>query len=168
MKNKIIDRKKLIRLIIISVILVLLDQITKLIVLKTIPLYESINIIPDFFNLTHIHNSGGAFGFLSSYNSNLVTIFFLLVTIIAMCIVLNLYFITPNTHIMLSIGFALIFGGALGNFIDRLHYGIVIDFLDFYIGTAHWPAFNVADSAVSIGMVIFVYHFIFNKIPNSN
>jgi signal peptidase II len=61
---------------------------------------------------------------------------------------------------------ALIFGGAVGNLIDRFKYGKVVDFLDFYIGSLHWPAFNVADSAISIGMSILIYHILFNKIPD--
>jgi signal peptidase II len=70
-----------------------------------------------------------------------------------------------GTHVVLSWGLALIFGGAVGNLIDRFRYGHVVDFLDFYIGTAHWPAFNVADSAISVGMAILLYHMVFKKMP---
>ena len=68
-------------------------------------------------------------------------------------------------HVFLSYGLALIFGGAIGNLIDRFRYGKVVDFLDFYIGNLHWPAFNVADSAVSIGMLIFLFHILFKRFP---
>ena len=71
-----------------------------------------------------------------------------------------------SNHVFLSYGLALIFGGAIGNLIDRFRYGKVLDFLDFYIGSAHWPAFNVADSAISIGMGILIYHILFNKMPD--
>ena len=81
--------------------------------------------------------------------------------------ILGLYFYnkTPKSFVLLSIGFALVIGGAVGNLIDRIRMGKVVDFLDFYIGNLHWPAFNVADSAVSIGMIIFVFHLVFKKLP---
>ncbi len=77
-----------------------------------------------------------------------------------------LYKKTANTHVFLSYGLAMIFGGAMGNLVDRFRFGKVVDFLDFYYGTAHWPAFNIADSAISIGMGILIYHVLFNKIPD--
>lgn len=80
--------------------------------------------------------------------------------------VLWLYKKTARDLVFLSLGLALIFGGAIGNLIDRFRFGKVVDFLDFYLGTAHWPAFNVADSAISIGMAILIYHVVFNKIPD--
>ena len=72
---------------------------------------------------------------------------------------------TPVTHRFLSAAFALIFGGAVGNLIDRFRFGSVVDFLDFYIGNYHWPAFNIADSAITGGIFIFIYHLLFKKMP---
>ncbi|MCP4023214.1 MAG: signal peptidase II, partial [Desulfobacteraceae bacterium] len=92
-------------------------------------------------------------------------IFLFMSSLVAM-FVLWLYKKTSASHLVLSSGLALIFGGAVGNLIDRFIYGKVVDFLDFYVGTLHWPAFNVADSAISVGMTILIYHLVLNKIPD--
>jgi signal peptidase II len=158
-------RKKIGRLLIVSGPVILLDQASKALVLNTMRLYESIPVIPGFFNLTHIHNPGGAFGFLASQSAVVRTFFFLVVAFLAMGLILHFYLKTPPTHPTLSAAFALIFGGAVGNLIDRLRFGKVVDFLDFYIGALHWPAFNVADSAISVGITVFVLHLVFNRMP---
>jgi signal peptidase II len=80
-------------------------------------------------------------------------------------VIFLLYKNTPKTHSLLAAGFALIFGGAAGNLIDRIRFGKVVDFLDFYIGNLHWPAFNIADSAITIGIAIFIFHILFKKMP---
>ncbi|HIJ56279.1 MAG TPA: signal peptidase II [Deltaproteobacteria bacterium] len=159
------EKDKYLRLIFIAGLIVVLDQITKLIVLDSLPLFHSIKIIPGFFNLTHIHNPGGAFGFLAANSSSIQRFVFLFASSLAIGLVLYFYNKTPKSFVLLSTGFALVIGGALGNLIDRIRMGKVVDFLDFHIGDLHWPAFNVADSAVSIGMIIFVYHLVFKKLP---
>ena len=153
------------KLALIAGAVVILDQITKAMVLKSIPLYESINVIPGFFNLIHIHNPGGAFGFMAGGSSGAKTLIFLLMSMAAICLVFYYYRKIPSAYAMLSIGFALILGGALGNLIDRLRMGKVVDFLDVYVREWHWPAFNVADSAITIGMVIFIFHLLFRRLP---
>lgn len=153
------------RLIIVSGIIILLDQITKLIVLETMPLFQTIPVFPGFFNLTHIHNPGGAFGFLSTQTSPIQRLLFLFVCSLAVGLIFYFYRKTPLEQTWLSTAFAMVFGGAIGNLIDRVRLGKVVDFLDFYIGDLHWPAFNVADSAVSIGMVIFLFHILFRRFP---
>ena len=158
-------RKKIGRLLIVSGPVILLDQASKAVVLNTMRLYESIPLIPGFFNLTHIHNPGGAFGFLAGQSFVVRSFLFLVVAFLAMGLVLHFYFKTPPTHPYLSVAFALIFGGAVGNLIDRLRFGKVVDFLDFYVGALHWPAFNVADSAITVGITVFVLHLLFNRIP---
>ena len=90
---------------------------------------------------------------------------FFLVSLAAMVLILWFIVKTPPTHRFLAIGFAMIFGGAVGNLIDRIRFGKVVDFLDFYIGRYHWPAFNVADSAISIGIGIFLLHLVLKKLP---
>ena len=156
---------KYLKLIIIAGAIVVVDQITKLLILAYLPLYDSIPLIPGVFNLTHIHNPGGAFGFLASHSSSLRSVVFLLVSTLAVGLILWFYVKTPPSHPMLATGFALIFGGAIGNLIDRIRLGEVVDFLDFYVGTLHWPAFNIADSAISIGVVIFLFHLLLKKFP---
>jgi len=156
---------KYLKLAIIAGSVIILDQITKAIILYSMPLYHSISIIPGFFSISHIHNPGGAFGFMANYSPVLRSIVFLFFSSLAICLIFYLYKKTPREYSLLATGFALIFGGAIGNLIDRIRFGKVVDFLDFYIGSIHWPAFNVADSAISIGMVIFIYHFFFKKLP---
>lgn len=158
--------KKYNRLILIAGLVVLIDQLSKAIILKRLPLHDSISVIPGFFNLTFIFNPGGAFGFLANQHSSLRHVFFLGVTSMAICFIFFLYRKIHRSHVLLSTALALIIGGAVGNLIDRLRFEKVIDFLDFYLGRYHWPAFNVADSAISVGMVIFVYHLLFNKMPD--
>lgn len=158
-------KEKLIRLIIVSSIIIILDQLTKYIILTTMPLHNSIPVIPGFFSITHIHNPGGAFGMFADGSPLLRKFLFLVVSSLAICFVLYFYHSTPLTHRFLSLGFAMIFGGAVGNMIDRVRFGKVVDFLLFYIRDWYFPAFNVADSAITIGVTIFVIHLLFDKMP---
>jgi len=156
---------KYIRLFAIASLVVIFDQITKFIILGNLAMYETICVIPNFFNIVHVHNTGGAFGIFADSNIILRKILFLFIASVATVFVFYLYNKVPIGYKYLSLGFALVFGGAIGNIIDRVRMGEVVDFLDFYIGSYHWPAFNIADSAISIGITIFVIHVIFNKIP---
>ena len=117
------------------------------------------------FNLIHIHNPGGAFGFLAQNASVWRHWLFVVAILLAMGFIFYLYHQTPKRQLLLRLGLSLLGGGALGNLIDRLRFGEVIDFLDFYIGQWHWPAFNVADSAVSIGIIILILHIVYKKTP---
>jgi signal peptidase II len=158
--------KKYFRMLVVAGIVVVIDQLSKVIIFEMLPLYGTVSVIPGFFNITHIHNPGGAFGFLAGHSAVWRYFVFLFISSLAIGLIIYYYHKTPKTHILLSCGFALILGGAVGNMIDRVRMGIVIDFLDFYIGNLHWPAFNVADSAISIGITIFIYHLVFNKMPD--
>jgi signal peptidase II len=144
---------------------VVLDQFTKSLVVKSIPLYHTVTVIPGFFNLSHILNRGGAFGFMAQSDSPARHWLFLAATLAAMGLILYFYHQTPNTHRWLGFALALIFGGAVGNALDRLRDGKVIDFLDVYVGAYHWPSFNVADSAVTVGVAIFIIHLVLKKMP---
>ncbi|MFZ0613241.1 MAG: signal peptidase II [Desulfobacterales bacterium] len=154
-----------IKLLLIAGAVVLLDQFTKILVVRSLPLYHSIAVVPGFFDLTHVQNPGGAFGFLAGADSRLRAVVFLFVSLVAVGLILWFYFKSPSTHPWLSGAFAMIFGGAVGNLIDRIRFGKVTDFLDFYVGRLHWPAFNVADSAITIGIGIFLLHLVFKKMP---
>ncbi|MDH3575537.1 MAG: signal peptidase II [Desulfobacteraceae bacterium] len=153
------------KLAVISGLVVILDQITKILILKNLPLYHSITVIPGFFNITHIHNPGGAFGFMAHQDSNLRNFLFLFLASVAVCVIFYFYKNTHRTQPFLASGFALILGGAIGNLIDRIRFGKVVDFLDFYVSNHHWPAFNVADSAITVGVTIFIFHLLFRKMP---
>ncbi|WDP88763.1 MAG: signal peptidase II [Desulfobacter sp.] len=143
----------------------LADQATKYLITTYLSLYDHISVVEGFFNINHVLNPGGAFGFFADQSDGVRKFVFLFLSSIVAGFVLWLYRKTAETHVFLSYGLALIFGGAVGNLIDRFRFGKVVDFLDFYIGTAHWPAFNIADSAISIGMAILIYHVVLNKIP---
>ncbi|MEX1298380.1 MAG: signal peptidase II [Desulfotignum sp.] len=158
-------KKEIIRLILVSGIVVLADQVTKKIIMASLALHESIKVIENFFNITYVLNPGGAFGFFATQSDMVRKLVFLVISSAVAVFVVWFYSRVARTHVFLSWGLALIFGGAIGNLIDRFRFGHVVDFLDFYIGTAHWPAFNVADSAISIGMAILIYHVVFKKMP---
>ncbi len=151
------------RLLLVAGIVVLVDQISKEIILHFLPLYENLEIIPGFFSLTHIRNTGGAFGLLAGKATGLRTFFFLGVSAVAVAVLLYLHAKMAGGKGWVETAFALVLGGAVGNLIDRLRFGEVIDFLDFYMGSAHWPAFNVADSAISVGVAILCVNVVFKK-----
>jgi len=154
------------RLILVSGSVIFADQITKYIIKINIALHDNIIVVDNFFNLTHILNPGGAFGFFASGSPVIRKFIFLFLSSLVAIFVLWFYKKCAADFVFLSCGLALTFGGAIGNLIDRFLYGKVVDFLDFYIGSAHWPAFNVADSAICIGMAILIYHIVFNKVPD--
>ncbi|MGL4601436.1 MAG: signal peptidase II [Plesiomonas sp.] len=122
---------------------------TKLWVMNSFTLYESIKILP-FFNLTYVHNPGAAFSFLAEHSGWQRWFFAGIASLVTLSLMVWMYK-TPVTHRLPNFSYALIIGGALGNLFDRLVHGYVIDFLDFYIGTSHWPAFNIADIAICLG-----------------
>jgi len=153
------------RLAIVAGLVVSADQISKALILKNLPLHRSIPVITGLFDITHILNPGGAFGLMAGMSAVMRTIVFLFISSMAVGLIFYFYCKTPPTYKLLATGFALIFGGAIGNLIDRVRFGTVVDFLDFYIGNHHWPAFNIADSAITVGILIFIYHLAFNKMP---
>ena len=145
------------KVLFVSAILVLADQVSKAIVVRTMSLYESVPVIENFFHFTYITNDGMAFGidfpfgyFIFSLVSALLTIF------------LFWYLWTVrNDSLVIRLGLAMIIAGAVGNLIDRLMLGEVIDFLDFMVGNFHWYVFNLADSYVTVGMVLILTDSIF-------
>jgi signal peptidase II len=145
--------------------IVALDQASKALVTARIPLYHSIPVIEGLFNLTHLLNPGGAFGFLAGQAPGVRHLLFVVATFLAAGLILYYFHRTPRGYRALAAAFAMILGGAAGNLIDRLRFGQVVDFLDFYIGRYHWPAFNIADSAITLGIGIFVGHLIFHRLP---
>jgi len=143
--------------------IILLDQITKYYINSYMSVGDSFPVIQGLFNITHVRNPGAAFGIFSKSPEIFRTVFLIAVTSAAM--VLILYYIRMNRErgILLNLAMSMIFGGAIGNLIDRIRFGEVIDFLDFYIGSHHWPAYNVADSAISTGAVLLLIAMIWKK-----
>lgn len=159
-------RSIVVRLLAVSTFIVIFDQVTKFLVQKYLALHEMIPVVPGCLNLTHLLNPGGAFGFFAGSSPGIRKFIFLFISSAVALIVLWFYSRCARTHTFLSIGLAMIFAGAVGNLIDRFRFGHVIDFIDFYIKDMHWWAFNVADSAITIGMGILIYHIVFNKLPD--
>ncbi|MGH7407101.1 MAG: signal peptidase II, partial [Candidatus Methylomirabilales bacterium] len=125
---------------------VILDQATKLLVQRAFRLGESLPVLPGFFNLTYVLNPGAAFGLLAGAAAAFRGPFFIAVSVLAIAVICYYHARYARGRPLPSVGLSLILGGAVGNLIDRLRVGMVIDFLDFYVGAYHWPAFNVADS----------------------
>ena len=148
----------------ISILIFIFDQWSKQAIVSSMSLYESIQLT-GFFNLTYVHNYGAAFSFL--YDAGGWQVYFL--SAVALLVsALILWWLRQSTReqLLLPVAFAFILGGALGNVFDRLLHGYVIDFLDFYYGTYHWPAFNVADSAIFIGAALLIIDMFKNKEAN--
>lgn len=144
-------------LLFISGGIIVLDQLTKLLILQYLPLHSSLEIIPGFFNLVHVRNPGGAFSIFAGANSALRQGLFMGLTVFIVIVLLFAYRKLRPEDRWTRTSYALIVGGALGNLVDRLRFGgEVIDFLDCYVGAYHWPAFNVADSAITVGALMLV------------
>ena len=150
-----------------ALIIIALDQITKLIVVRTLHIHESVPVINGFFNLVHIRNRGMAFGLMSRSGSDLSLYFLIGATIGAVILLIFWFRKLKSEDRKIIIGLSLILGGAVGNLIDRLRLKEVIDFLDFYLAQYHWPAFNVADSAITIGTFWLVISILFRSPSNS-
>ena len=139
----------------ISFVIVILDQLSKKIILANMALRDIVEVTP-FFDIVHLHNYGAAFSFL--HNAGGWQRYFLSAISIAVSIALPFY-IKKNKHdILLAMGLTLILGGAIGNLVDRLFLGYVVDFVSLHIDDVfYWPAFNVADSAISLGVILLIY-----------
>jgi len=130
----------------------LLDQLTKSMIVQKLFLYEKVEVIRGFFNIIHVRNTGGAFGIFGGEKGGLGSVLFVVVSLLAIGAIVYLFVKAREDEKVLAFSFTLILSGALGNLIDRIRYGEVIDFIDFHVSTYHWPAFNIADSAICIGI----------------
>ncbi len=140
--------------LLIAAIVVLLDRLTKSLVAQKITLHDSIDVVPGLFRLTHVQNQGAAFGLFSESPSEWKVAMLILFSLAALAVVSALLWKNGNALNATAIALSLVFGGALGNLWDRVVSGRVIDFLDFYFGPHHWPAFNIADSAIVVGALL--------------
>ena len=136
--------------------LVILDQITKALVINFFDLYDSVVLLP-IVNLTFVVNYGFAFGLLNNPSLNQI-----LVSLVILAIIIYfLYLLIKTQDKIFQLTLTLILAGALGNFVDRIFRGFVIDFIDIYIGKYHWPAFNIADSCITVGFVVLMINILF-------
>lgn len=141
---------------IITALIIAADQFSKFWIMSSFERYETKAVIPGFFNLTYITNTGAAFGFLAGEAGQWRQVFFIAVATVALVILAFAYRHFMDRGRLAAMAICLLAGGAAGNLIDRLRFGSVVDFLDFYIGRYHWPAFNVADSSITIGISLFL------------
>jgi len=144
----------MLKYLMISAVIIVLDQVTKWLMVSWLALYETVAVMP-YFNLTMAHNYGAAFSFLAQAGGWQRWFFIVLAVVISIVLIVWLAKLKPHAKLE-AISLSLILGGAIGNVIDRIVYGYVVDFLDVYIGSSHWPAFNMADSAICIGAVLLI------------
>lgn len=147
------------------VLLFITDQLTKAWIARNIILNGSQEIIPGFFHIVHIRNKGAIFGFFSRTGNSFVFLILTLASLLALSLVVYYFFRASSEEKWLVISLSMIIAGALGNFVDRIFKGYVIDFLDVSVKGWHWPSFNVADSCISVGAVLLIFIFLFKRSP---
>ena len=142
-----------------------LDWTTKRFIEARMSVFDTRTIIPGFFDIVHARNRGAAFSMFADSTSPLRPFFLIGLSLVALLLVAAILRNASRLDRPTALGLSLILGGALGNVFDRIVSGAVTDFLDFYIGALHWPAFNVADSAIVIGATLLVFEILFTKTP---
>lgn len=145
----------------IAGLVIALDQLTKYLVVQRFKLHESVPVIPGFFDLTYVRNPGAAFGILANAQGYWRVAFFIGVSLAALAVIVAL--IRTSHDRLPLIAFSLIGGGAVGNLIDRVRFGEVVDFIAWYYRSYHWPTFNIADSAITIGVVLLAVDMLFER-----
>jgi signal peptidase II len=143
--------------------LVALDQVSKFILARFVPLYSSVPVIPGFFSLTHIRNKGAIFGMFNRSGVKNVTLLLMIASIVALGFVIFYFIKTPASHRWTKVALSLILAGAVGNQIDRFVRGSVVDFLEMHVKGFYWPTFNVADACISSGAVLLAALIIFRR-----
>jgi signal peptidase II len=145
-----------------AVFVIFLDQWTKWLISVNLEIHHFIPVIKGFFNIVYVTNTGAAFSMFAN-TGEIGSIFFKVITVLVLILLFFNLYKAPNKDVYLTVATGLVTGGALGNFIDRIKMGKVIDFLDFYLGSYHFPAFNVADSAITVGACFFLLHYWVNR-----
>jgi len=148
---------------ILAGVVVLLDQATKAWVLAAFQLHETLPVVPGWFHLTYVRNPGAAFGLFAGRAEAFRVPFFLGITAVALVAILVVAWRAAPGRTWFLTALGLVCGGAVGNLIDRLRWGEVVDFLDVFWRSHHWPAFNVADAAISVGVILLVVEELFQK-----
>ncbi len=151
-------------LLVVGGLVVLIDQATKIWVHQTMRIYESTPIVPGLLDFHYIRNTGAAFGFLSGSHAGFRIPFFILVSSVAIGIILYLFWKLEESEVVMPLALSLVLGGAIGNLIDRIRLGEVIDFILFHYKAFRWPAFNVADIGITIGVFLLIIRiFLFER-----
>jgi signal peptidase II len=152
---------KYLMLLVVSTLVIGIDQATKLYIDRTMDLHTSITVVENFFNITYMRNKGAAFSFLAGFSYRLP--FFILVSLVAVVVIVTFFRKLRPDQNFTAFALSLIFAGAVGNLIDRVRLGEVIDFLDAHWYGHHWPAFNVADSAICVGVFFLAIDMFFEE-----
>ncbi len=162
--------KGIIRIVSILFFIIVADQFSKIIIKDNFYVGESIPVLKDFFSITYVRNPGAAFGFLAAAHEMIRKIFLIVAPLLFGIWLGRMIWTTRANNILLNVGYTMILAGGVGNLIDRLLYGYVVDYLDFFYGTYHWPAFNVADSSITIGAIFLVLELLisFKKTSSNN
>lgn len=147
-----------------SLSILCLDQATKIFIHTQVPMGHAIIVIKDFFDIAPVRNSGGAFGLFNDSSVNIRFVLFIIFPII--CVGLLLSILRQTQHKIQIVALSFILGGAMGNYLDRIRLGYVVDFIDWHIKSWHWPIFNLADTFIVIGVAILVFFYI--KEPSLN
>lgn len=138
--------------ILVAVMVFLLTLWARTIIIGTMNLYERLTVIKDFFSITYVRNPGAAFGIFSKLDPSYRVPGLLGISFVALVLIIYFLIKSRRSHWTIRLGLSLLAGGAMGNFYERLIYGAVVDYLDFYLGNYHWPAFNLADVSISSGI----------------
>lgn len=149
------------KLFYLAIVIVVLDQLSKWLVVTNIPLFGEVTVIPHFFSISHVTNAGAAFSLFARSSATLALAAFSAVIIVLICV----WIARVRMLTLQAVSFAMILGGATGNLIDRVRQRAVVDFLAFDLGSYHWPDFNLADSAIVIGAILLAADAMFGKQP---
>jgi signal peptidase II len=145
----------------IATTVLVLDQITKFLVMQYLPRNGIVRVIPGFFDIVYVRNPGAAFGFLAGAQGWWRTAFFVTVSFAALVVIIVL--IRKGQDRLSLVSYSLIAGGAVGNLVDRIRFGEVVDFIDWYVRSWHWPAFNIADAAITVGVALLAVEVVFPR-----
>jgi signal peptidase II len=150
-----LDRKHWV-ILLVTPLAILIDQLSKFYVHAHLRLFDEHALIPDYFNIVYVQNRGLAFGLFQQRIGSFSTWIFLGITVVAMGIIVHLFFSTDKKAVVLPLALSLVMSGALGNLIDRMHWGFVVDFMQMYFKGHYWPTFNVADIAITAGIILLI------------
>lgn len=149
-----------------AAVILIADQITKYLVLAYIPMNAGLELIPGYIDLVHARNPGAAFGIMAGPGWWFRPAFFVVISIVALVVIIWVVAVGGDKSRLMLAACGLFFGGALGNLVDRIRFGEVIDFIDVHVGDLHWPAFNVADASLSVATALFFFYFLFARRPS--
>jgi signal peptidase II len=163
---KIKEPRKYIITALVAFSVVIVDQCTKYYIIKTIPLHSSLDILKNYLAIVHIRNKGIAFGLLAGQGSGIRLVLLIITSLLAVGFIFYLLKTLSDKQRYAIVTLSLILGGAIGNLADRIRLGEVVDFIDLHWYRYHWPAFNCADSAISIGLVLLLTGIITKRFPS--